>query len=259
MQSPTLGFIGTGKITSAVAEGFSTCANPPARIIVSPRNEQKAKRLADKFSIVNIAESNQDVVNQSDWIFLALRPETVEEALTPLKFRSQQRIISMIPTKPVAVISKLVHPAERISRAVPLPSVAKGEGPILFFSKDDQARMLLSQVGELFNVPEESQFHTLWAMTGMVSPVFALMDMFHQWAESKGVGSNLSRNYTAAFFEILARMAMHHPETTFSDLAHDAATPGGLNEQAVQFIHEKGGYDLFEQALTAVKARFLDP
>jgi len=43
-----LGFIGTGNITTVLVEGLCTAQDPPASILVSPRNAEKAARLALK-------------------------------------------------------------------------------------------------------------------------------------------------------------------------------------------------------------------
>lgn len=44
-----IGFIGKGHITSAIVEGLCTGDNPPDNIIVSPRNTEKAEKLAERF------------------------------------------------------------------------------------------------------------------------------------------------------------------------------------------------------------------
>lgn len=129
-----IGFIGTGKITTAVAQGLATCESPPDVITVSPRNKKRAERLDAQFDVVQIASSNQDVVNQSDLVFLALSPETAHDALHSLRFTKAHSIISLIPTCPASLFQKWIAPAAEISRAVPLPSIAKQKGPILYKS-----------------------------------------------------------------------------------------------------------------------------
>ena len=70
-----LGFIGTGNIVSDVVTGISKSKINYKKIIISPRNKQKAQSLKKKFKKVVIAKDNQDVINKSDWVFLSVTPE----------------------------------------------------------------------------------------------------------------------------------------------------------------------------------------
>ena len=251
-----LGFIGTGKITTALVEGFSTCRTPPEKIIISPRNTRRARDLSERFNSVKIGQNNQEVTDQSDTVFLALRPETAESVLTPLNFRRDHTIISLIPTIPLKRVSGYVAPAEHISRAVPLPSVAGQYGPILLYKKSERSESVLRLVGKPVPMEEENALHALWTMNGMISPLFELMAVLRDWSVTLGVDPKLAQTYTAGFIYTLAKMAMENPSADFSDLAQEAATPGGLNEQAVRMIQALGGYESFETALDAVHERF---
>jgi pyrroline-5-carboxylate reductase len=85
-----LGFIGTGTITSAVVEGFCTSGHP-CSILVSPRNEQKARSLEARFSQVHRAASNQEVLNRCEVAVLALRPSA---ALAGMPSLEEERVES---------------------------------------------------------------------------------------------------------------------------------------------------------------------
>ena len=70
-----LGFIGTGNISSDVITGICNSKISFKRIVVSPRNKQKAQKLKKKFKRVSIAKSNQEVIDKSDWVFLGVLPK----------------------------------------------------------------------------------------------------------------------------------------------------------------------------------------
>ena len=69
-----LGFIGTGKISSSVIKGISNSKLLYKKIIISPRNYKLSKLLKKKYKKVTIAKNNQEIVNKSNWIFLAVTP-----------------------------------------------------------------------------------------------------------------------------------------------------------------------------------------
>ena len=91
----TLGFIGTGTITTAFVEGLvaSGRRNP---ILISPRSAQRADALAARFETVSRAASNAEVARDSDIVFLAMRPAQVEEALKGIAFRPGQIVCSFV-------------------------------------------------------------------------------------------------------------------------------------------------------------------
>lgn len=69
-----IGFIGVGKITNAIVEGLCTSSIENARIFLSPRNEANARHLAEKYTQVQRLKDNQQVIDQSDIVFIAVRP-----------------------------------------------------------------------------------------------------------------------------------------------------------------------------------------
>ena len=89
-----LGFIGTGNITVAVVNGICGSKISFRKILVSPRNKGKALKLSKKFKKVSIAKTNQEVIDKSNWVFLAITPKVGERIIPKLKFRSNQKIIS---------------------------------------------------------------------------------------------------------------------------------------------------------------------
>ena len=93
-----LGFIGTGKITSAVVTGICNSKIKYSKIIVSERNKKISKQLKKSFKKIYIAKNNQDIVNDCNWIFLAVTPTVANQIIHKLKFKKSQVIVSFIST-----------------------------------------------------------------------------------------------------------------------------------------------------------------
>ena len=103
-----LGFIGTGNIVSDVVTGISKSRINYKQIIVSPRNKKKALYLKRRFKKITIARNNQEVINNSDWIFLGLLPKIGEKILPGLKFKKNQILISFMSTPNYSRLEKLI-------------------------------------------------------------------------------------------------------------------------------------------------------
>ena len=67
-----LGFIGTGNIVSDVITGICKSKISFKKITISPRNKNKAQKLKKTFKKVIIAKNNQEVIDNSDWVFLGV-------------------------------------------------------------------------------------------------------------------------------------------------------------------------------------------
>jgi pyrroline-5-carboxylate reductase len=250
-----LGFIGTGNITAALVEGFCTLPGCVYDITVSPRNAAKAQFLAARFAPVQVAGDNQAVVDTSEIVFLALRPQIAESVLRELRFQEDQTIVSLIGATAVARVRDMVGPARTVFRAVPLPSAAQHVGPIILYPENQTLGGFLGQVGTLYAVGEEKHLSILAAVTALISPFFTLLEETAHWTRDAGLDGPTAHSYTAAIFHALANQALNMPGTSFSELATEAATPGGLNEQALGVIRKQGGYAPFLAALDAIAVR----
>ena len=110
-QLPTLGFVGTGAITTAMVTGFcSRAADVPYPIVVSPHYEKNAAKLkADYPDRVTVADSIQAVVDAADWVILAVLPEAGEEVCRSLRFRPAHKIINVMFDKTVEQIAAWIN------------------------------------------------------------------------------------------------------------------------------------------------------
>lgn len=89
------GFIGIGTLAEAIIDGLIGTKLSVDSVIVSPRNAQVSARLAARHGVVTIASHNQAVVDNSDMVFIAVRPQVVS-VLTSLKFPKGQHVVSLV-------------------------------------------------------------------------------------------------------------------------------------------------------------------
>lgn len=252
----TIGFIGTGRLTAAVVDGLCGAADPPARIVLSPRNAQTARRLAGAHpDRVAVAADNQAVVDASAIVVLAVRPQDADRILSPLCFAAEQMVISFMALTPLARVESLVTPAARVVRAGPLPCAARRVGPALLYPDVAEARALLAPVATPVVPADETEFERLWALTGLIAPYFGLYEAAATWSRGTGVAPETAGRYLAAMFHGLSVLAAEVPDGDFAPLVAEAQTPGGLNAESLRIVRERGGYAAFTAALDRVAAR----
>jgi pyrroline-5-carboxylate reductase len=106
-----LGFIGTGKIASSVIKKI-------------------AQSLKKKFNKIKISKTNQEIINNSDWVFLSVTPTVGKKIIKHLNFKSNQMVISFISTISLSQLKKMIKKKVDIVRAIPLPPISLKVGPI---------------------------------------------------------------------------------------------------------------------------------
>ncbi|MBS1660533.1 MAG: NAD(P)-binding domain-containing protein [Bacteroidetes bacterium] len=251
-----IGFIGIGKIASAVIEGLCTSEAQDLQLFLSPRNEKLSTQLAEKYTSIKRLSSNQDVLDSSDIVVIALRPTVAADILKTLKFRPDHTIVSLIPLLKYADLSAVVQPAATICRAIPLPTVMEHNCPIPVYRAPANVIDLFRFLGQPLVVTDEPQLHAIWTLTGLISPFYDLLGELSAWPISHGVDERVANTYVADLFQSLSYMAQKMSHIDFSELSHHAATPNGMNEQAAKEIKEKGAHDAWRVASDRLLERF---
>ena len=102
-----LGFIGTGEITKAVVIGVLGSKIKFQKIYLSKRNSKISAFLTKKNKKIQIEKNNQDLINKSDWVFLAVTPKVGNKIIEKLHFKRRQTIVSFISTIQLPKLKKL--------------------------------------------------------------------------------------------------------------------------------------------------------
>ena len=103
-----IGFLGTGHITYSIILGIFKSNLKIKKIYISPRNITIAKKLSKRFKKVTIAKDNQQLINKSSWVFLAITPQVGKKILSKLNFKQSQKIVSFISTINLAQLKKYI-------------------------------------------------------------------------------------------------------------------------------------------------------
>jgi len=250
-----LGFVGTGAITSAIVTGLNAAAGGGDTILVSPRNAGIAATLAATFPNVTIAGSNQAVLDGSDVVMLAVRPQVATEVLSDLTFRADHHVISLMAIIPLEQVRSMVAPARAVTRAVPLPLVADRCGPTPIFPPDQVAARIFSRLGAAIEATSADQFSAYCAATATMASYFTFAEEIAAWLTRHGVPPADARRYVGTVFQGLGNIAASTQEHSLAALAGEFATRGGINEQVVAHMKARGAFDALSEGLDAVFQR----
>ncbi|WP_407277619.1 pyrroline-5-carboxylate reductase [Aromatoleum evansii] len=249
-----LGFIGTGVITKAIVTGLVRSSLSFDRIFLSPRNAATAAELAALDARIQVCVSNQEVLDSSDIVSIAVVPQIVADVLRELHFDERHRIISFVPGTPIEELDRLLRPARNFARAVPLPAVADGKGCTAIYPPDEVAKSLFSALGEAVEVESEHQFDALHAVTATMASFYAALEAQASWLTQQGLPYKSARAFLSGYSVGLAHETTQ-TEQSFPEMIDYLMTPGGLNEQLHSELSSRGAYAHYGIALDRVLAR----
>ena len=250
-----LGFIGTGKIASSVITGICTSKISFQKILVSPRNRNIAQKLKKKFRKVNIAKTNQEVVDKCNWVFLSVTPKVGKKILPKLKFRSNQKVVSFIATINLAQLKKILGKKIKIVRAIPLPPISLGKGPVPICPPDKQVNFFFNKIGTTVEIKSEKSSKNFWATSGMMAPFYEMLRVLADWLVKKGIKRNEAQKYITSLFVALSKDSVINSKKHLKYLVAESQTSGGLNQQAVRELKKYGFYKSLEKSLNGILKR----
>jgi len=250
-----LGFIGTGKIALSVITGICTSKISFQEILVSPRNRNIAQKLKKRFRKVNIAKTNQEIVDKCNWIFLAVTPKVGAKILPKLQFKSSQKIISFISTINLSQLKKIVKKKAKIVRAIPLPPISIRKGPVPICPPDKQVKSFFNKIGTTVEIRNEHSSKNLWATSGIMAPFYEMLNVLAGWLVKKGIKRNEAQKYITSLFVALSEDSVINSKKHLKYLVAESQTPGGLNQQAVKELKKSGFYKSLEKSLNGILKR----
>ena len=250
-----LGFIGTGKISSSVIKGISNSKLSYKKIIISPRNYKLSKLLKKKYRKVTIAKNNQEIVNKSNWVFLAVTPSVGKKIIKELKFKSTQTVISFISTITLAELKKTIKVKAKIVRAIPLPPISIKKGPVPICPPNKKVKAFFDKIGTTVEIKNEKSSINFWSTSGMMAPFYQLLSAMTDWLVKKGVKRGDAQKYITSLFLALSEDAVVNSKKDLKYLVIDSQTPNGLNEQGVKELTKAGFYKSLEKTLNSIHKR----
>lgn len=233
VSSKTYGFVGTGTMSSAIVRGLATLNTPPAAILVSPRNAEKAAALCEAFpGLVTVAADNQAVLDGSEVVFIGVLPTITEETCRALSFKPTHMVVSLVSTAPLDGLRAWCAPVphDSVVRAIPLPPVAKHKGATILTPPHALVTAIFDSLGTAIPVETETVMRKMLPVTGLMGQFYAMQRATQAWVVGQGVPAEDAAKYVGAIFHCITYDTAEAGVETFDHLVKEQ-TPGGINEQ----------------------------
>ncbi len=253
-----LGFIGCGKITSSVIAGISRSSIKYNKIFISERNKKISKKIKSKYKKIIIEKNNQTIINNCNWIFLAITPAVGQKIIKDLKFKSKQTIISFISTITISELKKMIKVKTNIVRAIPLPPISLKKGPVPICPANKKIKSFFDKIGSTVEINDERLSINFWSTSGMMASYYEMLKAMSDWLMKKGVKKSDAQKYITSLFLALSEDAVINSKKDLKYLVKESQTPKGLNEQGLKEMKKKGVYKSIISTLNSIHKRLIN-
>ena len=230
------GFIGAGRMATAMARGMIRAGvAPPGRISASDPHTPAREALAAEAG-VSAMGSNVEVARVSDVLILAVKPQSMPQALAELlpAVTPGHLVISIAAGVPLATLAAGLGPDCRLVRVMPNTPALVGEGaagyclgPHALPGDEEVVRACLGAIGRAYRVAEP----LLDAVTGLSGSgpafVYAMIDALSDGGVLAGLPRDVATALAAQTVLGSARMVLEtglHPGALKDQVTSPAGT-----------------------------------
>ena len=251
----TVGFIGTGNMANAIVRGMVGSGGFPAdEVVVFDRNADKRELLGADLG-VQVAGSAEELVDASDVVVVAVKPQGIPVLLEGLAGRIAERrrvVVSIAAGTPLARLESFLTTDaapgsdSAVVRVMPNVNAMIGAGMSAVTGNaaataDDVATVvaIFQAVGEVVEIPE-SQFSTYTAIAGS-SPAFAYLfiDALSRAAVAGGMPKAQATQIAAQAVLGSAKMVRESEKSPW-DLIDTVCSPGGTTVAGLLALEDRG-------------------
>lgn len=268
MNNIKIGFIGSGKMASAIIRGLIKTNFIPAENIMATQAEQEGVEEKSKALGVKIILDNKELVKNSDVIFIATKPNQVADVLAEIKplISEKNLVVSIAAGVTTEKLEAGLNEGTRVIRVMPNTPALVGEGMSgmvggKFAKKEDLdfIQKLLSTIGKCIVVEDEAQIDIVTAISGS-GPAF----FYKVINEIARAGEKLGLEYEKSLLLSIqtaigsAKMALNR-EIPMEELIANVATKGGCTRVGVDCMDEYKSEEIFYDVIksTTEKAHAL--
>jgi len=188
----SIGFIGGGRVTKILLQGFKNKDLKFEKVIVTDINQEVLANLKKQFPEIIISDAKSSA--GQDIVFIALHPPVVMDTLELIKndVKSEATVISLAPKINLPKLSLKLGHVKNIARLIPNATsyINEGYNPVTFADDFNTASKqavldLLKTLGNTFEVSEE-KLESYAILSAMLPTYF-----WFQWKELADIGAKI--------------------------------------------------------------------
>lgn len=254
-----IAFIGGGAMGEAMLSAIlnNKLAQPP-EITVSDIAAARRQHLESQYG-VTVTSDNQQAVEGSDVIVLAIKPQNLSEVIAKLsgQLKKSQLVLSIIAGARLDTLSQgLKHGS--IARVMPNTPAQIGEGMSVWTATDtvnpqqkEQTSSILKAMGREIYVDDEKHIDMATAVSGSgPAYIFLMIESLVEAARHIGLPHNIAEELVLQTVLGAAHFVRKSAKSP-AELRKMVTSPGGTTAAALQKLEEGEFNELLKRAVTA--------
>ncbi|HMO36748.1 MAG TPA: NAD(P)-binding domain-containing protein [Gemmatales bacterium] len=127
---PRLGFIDAGRMATAMIQALIRAKMTTSERIIASDVDEEAREMLTDITGIKVFEENKPVVEKSDVIFLAVKPQVMAEVLLELKplLTAKHLVVSVAAGVTLTQLSAILGTKARLIRVMPNTPILVGAG-----------------------------------------------------------------------------------------------------------------------------------
>lgn len=253
------GFIGCGNMGSALAKAICL-AEGAENIMVCDLSESKAKDFAQSFGCK--FGTVDEVANSSEYIFLAVKPQSLVDTLSGVKDLLKARLgdfvlVTMLAGTPTSRIEQVLGFKCPIIRIMPNVACQVGKGMTVCSKNErvsqekmEEFKKAMRESGKLDEIAEENI--DSYSVISGCGPAWAclMVEALADGAVACGVPRDKAYLYSAQMLEGSANLILESGKIP-AQIKDSVCSPGGTTIEGVKALEENGFRNALVQAVKA--------
>jgi pyrroline-5-carboxylate reductase len=262
--TPTIGFIGSGRMATALAKGCVENGLVKADQVLAADPHHDARSVfSEQISGVEVFDNNEPILARAEIIVLAVKPQVMSAVLEEIKplVSAEQLFVSIAAGITISRLEQALPAGSRVIRVMPNTPCLVGLGASCYSrgtnateADAEHVRQILASVGEAFEVPEAS----LDAVTGLSGSgpafIYRVIESLAAGGAEMGLPAELSLRLAAQTAKGAAEMVLTTGRSP-AELREQVTSPGGTTLAGLNRLAELQGAEAFSEAVVAATKR----
>lgn len=210
----------------------------------------------------NICNSNEEVIRNSDFIIIAVKPKDGEKVLNEIKgfLTSKKVLISIMAGFKLKKIEGIIKKKVPLVRIMPNLNVKVKSGIIAYCTNkfgekyELKIKEIFEPLGFIFKIPE-SKFDTITAICGSGPGfLFYIAEQLEKICIEKGFPVKISEKIVKNLFFGTGKMIFETDKTP-EELKKMVCSPGGTTEAGLKIFEDRNFYKLLRDVIATSEKR----
>ncbi|MFG1685405.1 NAD(P)-binding domain-containing protein [Nonomuraea sp. NPDC049269] len=243
-----IGIIGVGEIGRAIVMGLCDGGGESPEVFLSPRGARTAAELSERYEGVQVCADNQEVVERSELVIIAVRRPDRHDALDGVRVDGDKVVVNVMAGVGNDDLRQTLATDVPLVRAIPLPAIRERRSVTVVCPSHPEVNSFFEQMGGALPVADEAAFNVFSAVTGTLTAHYWYLATLTSWAVGQGIASDDAEHYVRGLFQGVGR-SLSDETRSLHQLAADHETPNGSNERIRTTWFDSANSEALKKAL----------